>query len=101
MTRPAPAAAWAAAWAAWVAWAAWTCDLSPGTASRAASAALFHGMCRAPRRRPATISDEEREIIAGRDPEGLMAIAPLFQRFVDDELALTPALIERVVAGTA
>ena len=29
-----------------------------------------------------------------------MAIAPLFQRFVDDELALAPALVERVVAGT-
>jgi hypothetical protein len=29
-----------------------------------------------------------------------MAIAPLFQRFVDDELALAPALAERVVAGT-
>ncbi len=29
-----------------------------------------------------------------------MAIAPLFQRFVDDELALAPALIARVMAGT-
>ncbi|HEV7575730.1 MAG TPA: DUF1631 family protein [Caldimonas sp.] len=29
-----------------------------------------------------------------------MAIAPLFQRFVDDELALAPALVARVVAGT-
>ena len=29
-----------------------------------------------------------------------MAIAPLFQRFVDDELALAPALVDRVVAGT-
>ncbi|HEX4235335.1 MAG TPA: DUF1631 family protein [Caldimonas sp.] len=29
-----------------------------------------------------------------------MAIAPLFQRFVDDELALAPALVERVIAGT-
>src|SRR5690348_859665 len=29
-----------------------------------------------------------------------MAIAPLFQRFVDDELARAPALVERVVAGT-
>jgi hypothetical protein len=29
-----------------------------------------------------------------------MAIAPLFQRFVDAELALAPALVERVVAGT-
>jgi len=29
-----------------------------------------------------------------------MAIAPLFQRFVDDELALTPAFVERVLAGT-
>ncbi len=29
-----------------------------------------------------------------------MAIAPLFQRFVDDELALAPALVSRVVAGT-
>ena len=29
-----------------------------------------------------------------------MAIAPLFQRFVDDELALAPALVQRVVAGT-
>ena len=29
-----------------------------------------------------------------------MAIAPLFQRFVDDELALAPALVERVAAGT-
>jgi hypothetical protein len=29
-----------------------------------------------------------------------MAIAPLFQRFVDDELALAPALVERVVTGT-
>ncbi|MBV9890487.1 MAG: DUF1631 family protein [Rhizobacter sp.] len=30
-----------------------------------------------------------------------MAIAPLLQRFVDGELALAPALVERVVAGTA
>jgi hypothetical protein len=29
-----------------------------------------------------------------------MAIAPLFQRFVDDELALAPALVSRVLAGT-
>ena len=29
-----------------------------------------------------------------------MQIAPVLQRFVDDELALAPALIERVVAGT-
>ena len=29
-----------------------------------------------------------------------MAIAPLFQRFVDDELALAPALVARVAAGT-
>ncbi|HEY2558498.1 MAG TPA: DUF1631 family protein [Caldimonas sp.] len=29
-----------------------------------------------------------------------MAIAPLLQRFVDDELALAPTLVERVVAGT-
>jgi Protein of unknown function (DUF1631) len=29
-----------------------------------------------------------------------MAIAPLFQRFVDDELALAPALLARVLAGT-
>ena len=29
-----------------------------------------------------------------------MPIAPLFQRFVDDELALAPALVSRVVAGT-
>ena len=29
-----------------------------------------------------------------------MAIAPLFQRFVDDELALAPALVARVIAGT-
>ncbi len=29
-----------------------------------------------------------------------MAITPLFQRFVDDELALAPALVARVVAGT-
>jgi len=29
-----------------------------------------------------------------------MAIAPLFQRFVDDELALAPALVDRIVAGT-
>src|SRR5450755_1928440 len=29
-----------------------------------------------------------------------MPIAPLFQRFVDDELALAPALVARVVAGT-
>jgi hypothetical protein len=29
-----------------------------------------------------------------------MTIAPLFQRFVDDELALAPALISRVLAGT-
>ena len=29
-----------------------------------------------------------------------MAIAPLFQRFVDDELALAPALVARVGAGT-
>ena len=29
-----------------------------------------------------------------------MPIAPVLQRFVDDELALAPALIERVVAGT-
>src|SRR6185436_16388117 len=29
-----------------------------------------------------------------------MAIAPLFQRFVDDELALAPALVQKVVAGT-
>ena len=29
-----------------------------------------------------------------------MAISPLFQRFVDDELALAPALVSRVVAGT-
>ena len=29
-----------------------------------------------------------------------MAIAPLFQRFVDDELALAPALVARVLAGT-
>ncbi|MGZ8259201.1 MAG: DUF1631 family protein [Caldimonas sp.] len=29
-----------------------------------------------------------------------MATAPLFQRFVDDELALAPTLVERVVAGT-
>jgi len=29
-----------------------------------------------------------------------MAIAPLFQRFVDDELALAPALVQRVLAGT-
>jgi hypothetical protein len=29
-----------------------------------------------------------------------MPIAPLFQRFVDDELALAPALAARVVAGT-
>lgn len=30
-----------------------------------------------------------------------MAITPLFQRFVDDELALAPALVSRVRAGTA
>ncbi|MEO7115192.1 MAG: DUF1631 family protein [Caldimonas sp.] len=30
-----------------------------------------------------------------------MPIAPIFQRFVDDELALAPALVARVVAGTA
>ncbi len=30
-----------------------------------------------------------------------MAIAPALQRFVDDELALAPALVARVVAGTA
>ena len=29
-----------------------------------------------------------------------MAIAPLFQRFVDDELALAPTLVDRVIAGT-
>ncbi len=29
-----------------------------------------------------------------------MAIAPLFQRFIDDELALAPALVGRVVTGT-
>ena len=29
-----------------------------------------------------------------------MAIAPLFQRFVDDELALAPTLVARVAAGT-
>ncbi|HEY3634195.1 MAG TPA: DUF1631 family protein [Caldimonas sp.] len=29
-----------------------------------------------------------------------MAIAPLFQRFVDDELVLAPALVSRVLAGT-
>jgi hypothetical protein len=29
-----------------------------------------------------------------------MAIAPLFQRFVDDELSLAPALVSRVLAGT-
>jgi len=29
-----------------------------------------------------------------------MSIAPLYQRFVDDELALAPALIERVIAGS-
>jgi hypothetical protein len=29
-----------------------------------------------------------------------MAIAPLFQRFVDDELELAPALVSRVLAGT-
>jgi hypothetical protein len=29
-----------------------------------------------------------------------MAIAPLLQRFVDDELALAPALVARVLAGT-
>ena len=29
-----------------------------------------------------------------------MPIAPIFQRFVDDELALAPALVSRVVAGT-
>ena len=29
-----------------------------------------------------------------------MAISPLFQRFVDDELALAPALVSRVVVGT-
>jgi Protein of unknown function (DUF1631) len=29
-----------------------------------------------------------------------MALAPLFQRFVDDELALAPALVARVLAGT-
>jgi hypothetical protein len=29
-----------------------------------------------------------------------MPIAPLFQRFVDDELALAPALVSRVLAGT-
>src|SRR5450432_860367 len=29
-----------------------------------------------------------------------MPIAPLFKRFVDDELALAPALVSRVVAGT-
>ena len=28
-----------------------------------------------------------------------MAIAPLFQRFVDDELALAPALVARVARG--
>jgi hypothetical protein len=40
------------------------------------------------------------EIIAPRRFESCMAIAPLFQRFVDDELALAPALVDRVVAGT-
>jgi len=29
-----------------------------------------------------------------------MAIAPLLQRFVDDELARAPALVERTLAGT-
>ena len=29
-----------------------------------------------------------------------MTVAPIFQRFVDDELALAPALVARVVAGT-
>src|SRR5947208_16657376 len=29
-----------------------------------------------------------------------MAIAPLYQRFVDDELALAPQLVSRVAAGT-
>jgi hypothetical protein len=38
-------------------------------------------------------------IIAPRRLESCMAIAPPFQRFVDDELALAPALVDRVVAG--
>ena len=29
-----------------------------------------------------------------------MTIAPLYQRFVDDELALAPGLVERILAGT-
>jgi hypothetical protein len=42
---------------------------------------------------------EPREIIeALRRPR--MPIAPILQRFIDDELALAPALIGRVVVGT-
>jgi len=40
-----------------------------------------------------------REIIVASNPQH-MAIAPLLQRFVDDELALAPALVARVLAGT-
>ena len=43
---------------------------------------------------------EAREIIETPRSRLRMSIAPILQRFIDDELALAPALIGRVVTGT-